>query len=108
MSAVPDKDEVARSLAEAHRMDFPAIRRIVRVIGTDESSVHEPVKLLEVNQETSPSGVVPITLGPYPPKYPYPSIIIEVTEEEYRQICSGDLVLPDGWKRGETLYQAAA
>jgi hypothetical protein len=108
MSIVPDKNNVALSLAEAHRLDFPAIRRIVRVIGTDESSVHEPVKLLEVNQETSPSGIVPITLGPYPPKYPYPSIIIEVTEEEYQRICSGDLELPDGWKHGETLYQAVA
>ena len=108
MSAVPDKNTVARSLAEAHRMDFPTIRRIVRVIGADESSVHEPVKLLEVNPETSPSGIVPIVFGPLPPKYPYPSVVIEVTEEEYQRICSGDLELPDGWKPGETLYQAAA
>ncbi|MGD0830983.1 MAG: hypothetical protein ABR907_08585 [Terracidiphilus sp.] len=108
MSVVPDKNKVALSLAEAHRLDFPAIRRIVRVVGVNESSVHEPVKLLEVNRETSPSGIVPITLGPYPPKYPYPSIIIEVTEEEYQRICSGDLELPDGWTRAETLYQAVA
>ena len=108
MSGVPDKDKAARALAEAHRLDFPEIRRIVRVIGTDESSVHEPVKLLEVNPETSPSGIVPITFGPLPPKYPYPSILIEVTEEEYKRICSGELVLPDGWERGETLYQAVA
>jgi len=108
MGGVPNKGEVARLLADAHRLDFPKIRRIVRVIGTDESSVHEPVKLLEVNPETSPSGIVPITFGPLPPKYPYPSILIEVTEEEYQRICSGELVLPDGWKHGETLYQAVA
>jgi hypothetical protein len=108
MIAVPDKDRVARLLAEAHRLDFPGISRIERVIGTDEFSLHEPVKLLEVNPETSPSGIVPITFGPLPPRYPYPSILIEVTEEEYKRICSGELVLPDGWERGETLYQAVA
>jgi hypothetical protein len=108
MSAAPDKNTVARSLAEAHLLDFPAISRIERVIGEEESSVHEPVKLLEVNPETSPSGIVPIVFGPLPPKYPYPSVVIEVTEEEYKRICSGDLVLPDGWTRAETLYQAVA
>jgi hypothetical protein len=108
MSAAPDKNTVARSLAEAHRLDFPAIRRIVRVVVADESSAYEPVKLLEVNPETSPSGIVPVVFGPLPPKYPYPSVVIEVTEEEYQRICSGDLLLPEGWKSGETLYQAVA
>ncbi len=104
MSNVPDKSEIAKLLADAHREYEPSITRIIRVIADQEHVADEPVKLLEVNPETSPSGIVPITFGPHPPRIPFPSVVIEVTEIEFEDIRTGSLLLPDGWRLGDMLY----
>ena len=103
-----DRKQVAMALAEAHREFEPSISRIIQVVGDEESGTQEPVKLLEVNPETSPSGIVPIAFAADPPRIPYPSVVIEVTESEFEGISSGRLLLPDGWRLGETLYPSAA
>ncbi len=108
MPKSPDKGAVARILADAHRKFEPAISRIFRVIADEEPAPYEPVKLLEVNPETSPSGIVPIAFGPDPPLIPFPSIVIEVTEDEFESIRTGKLPLPDGWRLGDLLYPSAA
>lgn len=74
---MPDKDQVAQLLAEAHRQLEPSISRIVRLVSDTENDGREPVKLLEVNPHTSPSGIVPIAFGADPPSVPYPSIIVD-------------------------------
>ncbi|HEV2991521.1 MAG TPA: hypothetical protein VG759_24005 [Candidatus Angelobacter sp.] len=108
--AMPDKSEIARVLAEAHRNIEPAISRIIRLVadGDREHDSREPIKLLEVNPDTSPSGILPIAFGADPPRVPFPSVIIEVTEAEFDKIRNGSLFLPDGWKLGDTLYPTAA
>ncbi len=103
-----DKGAVAKALADAHLKFDPAISRIIRVVTDEEAASHEPVKLLEVNPQTPQSGIVPIAFGPDPPKVPFPSVIIEVTEEEYEKIRSGSLPLPAGWRLAEILYERAA
>jgi hypothetical protein len=103
-----EKDEVARVLAVAHREMDPAINRIIRLVVDREDEVREPVKLLEVNPATSPSGILPIAFGADPPEIPFPSVVVEVTEAEYDQIATGELPLPEGWRLGDTLYPAAA
>lgn len=103
-----DKDQVALLLAEAHCQTEPSISRIVRLLSDLESDGREPVKLLEVNPHTSPSGIVPIAFGADPPSVPYPSVVVEVTEQEYDQIISGLLPLPSGWRLGTPLFPAAA
>lgn len=108
MPKLADKGEVAKALAEAHRKIEPGINRIVRVIADQEQASDEPVKLLEVNPDTSPSGIVPIAFGPDPPRIPFPSVVIEVTEAEFENIRTGRLPLPDGWRLGDTLYPGAA
>jgi len=108
LTITPDKSTAALQLVEAHLRSDPSINRVVRVIGGEESAVHEPIKLLEVNPDTSPSGIVPIAFGPNPPLTPYSTVIIEVTEEEFESIRAGDLTLPEGWSLGETLYPSAA
>lgn len=108
MLRTPDKGEIARSLADAHRKIEPGINRIVRVVADREQDATEPVKLLEVNPETSPSGIVPIAFGADPPQIPFPSVVIEVTEGEFEKIRAGSLALPDGWRLGDTLYPTAA
>ncbi len=103
-----EKDEVARLLAEAHRAMEPTISRIIRLVVEQENHAREPVKLLEVNPATSPSGVFPIAFTADPPQIPYPSVIVEVTEAEYEQIVNGQLPLPPGWSLGDTLFPSAA
>jgi hypothetical protein len=73
---VPDKDEVAQRLADAHHDADPAILRVVRLVSPHEAMRLEPVKLLEVNPATSPSGVLPIAFAPDPPDVPFPSILV--------------------------------
>jgi hypothetical protein len=102
-----DKSTVAHQLAEAHCRVEPSITRVVRLVSANEEDSREPIKLLEVNPETSPSGIVPIAFGPDNPSVPYPSIVVEVTEEEFGEIQTGALPLPEGWQLGHTLFSAA-
>jgi hypothetical protein len=104
---MPDKDEVARTLADAHRNLEETIARIVRLRGRREQDQNEPIKLLEVNSATSPSGIWPIAFGPAE-DVPYGSVVVEVTPAEYDAIIAGQLDLPDGWELGETLYAKAS
>ena len=101
---MPEKDEIAKLLADAHRQIEPTIRRIIRLLTEREDDIREPVKLLEVNPATSPSGIFPIAFTADPPEIPYPSVVVEVTEVEFEQINAGTLKLPTGWRLGNTLY----
>jgi hypothetical protein len=99
-----DKIQTARILADAHRSFDPGIVRIVLLVADSEQDANEPVKLLEVNPDTSPSGIVPIAFGANPPTVPFPSVVIEVTEGEFEKINAGRMPLPDGWRLGKTIY----
>lgn len=99
-----EKDEIAFVLAKAHQAMEPSISRIIRIVDAErEGDIGEPLKLLEVNPATSPSGIVPIAFAASPPEVPYPSVIVEVTEAEYEAILAGTLQLPAGWQLGNTL-----
>jgi hypothetical protein len=108
MPASMDKRAVANALAHAHREIEPSISRIVQVVDDRDSESGEPVKLLEVNPQTFESGILPVVFGADPPRVPFPSVIIEVTEREYQAIRDGSLSLPHGWRLGETIFPAAA
>ena len=103
-----DRDLVAKFLADAHRDVENTITRIVRIVATTgESESSQPIKLLEVNEATTPSGIWPIAFTPDPPRVPYGSVVVEVTPGEYQDIVNGRLKLPDGWVLGDELYSAA-
>ncbi len=101
---MPDKNAIARSLAEAHHREQTTITQIVRLLGPREIEANEPIKLLEVNPTTSPSGVWPIAFTPDPPEVPFGSVVVEVTPTEYDDILANRLRLPDGWTLGEKLF----
>lgn len=104
---MPDKDKIARQLAEAHKEVEATITRIVRIIAPNEADLGEPIKLLEVNTAVMPSGIWPIAFTPDPPHIPYGSVVIEVTPDEYEEIRSQRLSLPSGWSLGDELFAAA-
>jgi hypothetical protein len=98
--AVSNKDEVAKKLAHKHYDIEPGITRIFKLRDKPEFEglASTPIKLLEVNVDTAPSGIMPLYFGPVPSSgIPYPSVIVEVTPEEFERIKVHELKLPEGW-----------
>jgi hypothetical protein len=96
------KDEVALKLAQAHFTIEPGISRIFRLVSDAEASDDEPIKLLEVNEDTTEAGIVPVRFGPNKQAgIPYTSIIVEIVPSEYMSLRQGDLTLPKGWRLGQ-------
>ncbi len=104
------KDAVAEKLARAHFQVDPAIERIFRLHAPErETDDSEPIRLLEVNRETTSQGIVPIPFGPHAGSGIYfPSVIIEIRPEEYEQVLEGTLGLPDGWQLGSEIARPEA
>lgn len=106
------KDAVARELAQAHFTVEPAIDRIFRLILTDEKleqDPKEPVKLLEVNPNTTADGIRPVFFGPHPSSgIFFSSVIVEVTPGEFHQIETGATKLPNNWSLGPELFRGEA
>jgi hypothetical protein len=103
------KDGVARRLAEAHFHVDPGLTSIYRLVAPDrEASATEPIKLLEVSNETPASGVMPISFGPHMPSgIIFPSVIVEVTPEEFERIQRREMPLPHGWELGAQYHRPA-
>ncbi len=101
------KADVARELAAAHSGCEDSVIRIVRLTSEREDQDDEPIKLLEVNVETVPSGVMPVYFGPTD-DVPFASVVVELTGSEYDALQADKLELPDNWELGETLFERDA
>jgi hypothetical protein len=109
-AVVDDKAQVARELAKKHYQAEAGLQAVFRLTGSAEVEVRpiEPIKLLEVNTNTVASGVLPVQFGPAPASgIPYPSIIVEVSPEEFEKIKTQELKLPKGWQVGEEMPKPA-
>jgi hypothetical protein len=109
-AVVDDKAQVARELAKKHYQAEAGLQSVFRLTGSAEVEVRpvEPIKLLEVNTNTVASGVLPVQFGPAPASgIPYPSIIVEVSPEEFEKIKTQELKLPKGWQVGEEMPRPA-
>jgi len=106
-----EKDQVALRLATAHYEIEPGITQIFRLNASAPAELQpdEPIKLLEVNEDTIAAGVMPLGFGPLP-EYGinFPSVIVEVTPVEYEQIRQKALPLPLNWSVGELLPRPSA
>jgi hypothetical protein len=108
--AKPTKDEAARRLAELHYEIEPYLTYIHRLVAPPEAEARaeEPVKLLEVSESTTPSGITPLGFPPYPDDdIHHAAVIVEVTPGEFEQVIAGRLPLPDRWVVGEHLPRTA-
>jgi hypothetical protein len=91
------QDMEAAALARAHYEVEPGLRAIYRLEGPDPNDLR--IKLLEVNEQTVPTGIVPVGFAPHPASgLHYPSVVIEVTPQEYEAIRHKQLNLPAGWE----------
>jgi hypothetical protein len=97
------KIDVARRLARAHYTAEGGLVKVYLLVSKTESEA-EPIKLLEVNRSTIPTGIMPLRFDAAPARgIPYPSIIVEVTPDEFEKIQQSALKLPDGWLIGEEI-----
>jgi hypothetical protein len=104
-----EKVATALDLARKHYDLEDGLSQIFVIVSADEAGRSEPIKLLEVNEYTVESGIMPLHFGPAPSAgIPYSSIIIEVTPNEFQKIQSHELKLPEGWEIGEELPKPAA
>lgn len=107
---MPNKTHEARKLAAAHYEMEEGVTQIFRILGGTEAERRpdEPIKLLEVNEYSIPSGVMPLHFDAAPARgIHFPSVIIEVTPEEFNEIQLHELELPEGWTLGDLLPKPA-
>ena len=91
------KDEAVRELAEWHFSVEPDLKRVIRIVADNEDAPDEPIKLLEVNAATVATGnVEPYGFAPSA-SVPFPTMIAEVTPEEYERVERNEIKLPAGW-----------
>ncbi len=89
--------EESAALARAHYEVEPGLRAIYRLESADPND--HRIKLLEVNEQTVPAGIVPVGFPAHPASgLHYPSVVIEVTPQEYEAIQRKQLNLPAGWE----------
>ncbi len=102
---MPNKEEETRELARRH---YAVEAGLTDIFVLNDSAVAEVVRngetirLLEVNENTIPSGIYPLEFGPAPASgIHFSSVIVEVTPEEFKRIQTSELHLPGGWELGE-------
>ena len=101
--------EAAAELAEAHYAMDEGLQAVYRLVADQEDDAREPIKLLEVNRDTRPAGIVPIYFGTLPQRrIQYPYAVVEVTPEEYQQLRQGLLHFPQGWKQAQAYERRQA
>jgi hypothetical protein len=110
---MPTKEEVAFRLAQSHYVVEPGITQIYRLVKEDleEEQPDEPVKLLEVSEDSLPVGIRPVYFRPHLPSgIVYSSAIVEVTPAEFDRLGrdDGGLRLPAGWRLGSPIEKAPA
>lgn len=103
-ATIAAKRLAAERIAKRDYEAIQSIEYICRLIGDDEGRPNEPIKMLEVDSETIPSGMQPLCFGHCQEEginYP-PCIIISVTPEEFDHIEDGSMILPNGWRREQS------
>ncbi len=91
------KDAAARRLIEWHFSVEPELREVYRIVMANEDSRDEPIRLLEVNAATVPTGSVePFTFAPTA-EIPFRTVIAEITPEELESLQAHPEALPEGW-----------
>jgi hypothetical protein len=86
------KLETAKSLAEGHFRVDPNLVRVHLIEPIDQTDPDDPIRLLEVVKGTFERGIEPVGFTADPAHgVEYPSIIVEISPEEYKTVSQGKL-----------------
>jgi hypothetical protein len=91
------KEEVTRRLVDWHFRIEPGLKKVYRFFSEREDAEDEPIKLLEISEDTFATGRVDTFTFVPAGDIPYPSRIATITPEEMRGIQEGRIALPKGW-----------
>lgn len=94
---MPSKDDAVENLVKHHFAVEPALHAVYRIVSDREQDPDEPIKLLEVNAATPPSGSVEIFTFSPSAGVPYGVQIAEITPEELERFRINPDGLPKGW-----------
>ena len=94
---MPSKDDAVKELVEHHFAVEPDLRAVYRIVGDREQAPDEPIKLLEVNAATVPTGSVEVFTFSPSAEVPYRVQIAEITPEELEQFRGDPTAVPRGW-----------
>jgi hypothetical protein len=100
------KAEAAMELATIHYEVEAGLTQVFLLNDKAEAQqiAADTIRLLEVNENTVESGIMPLYFGPAPASgIPFSSVIIEVTPNEFKKIQANELKLPNRWEIGEAL-----
>ena len=102
---IVSNEQYAEELVQDHFAMEPGMIKIIRLVSPNEDVPEEPMKLLEVNSNTLPMGILPVGFPARIEKesdawYPR-AIIIEVTPGEYQQILADPGLIPNGWRMAQ-------
>lgn len=100
------KSEAADLLANRIREVDYGVLKVFRVLGTlvQEEDRTEPLKLLVVNRDTVPVGVLPLRFSSnHAIGVRLPYVVMEVTPGEFKEILRSRMPLPHGWRVGSQL-----
>jgi hypothetical protein len=91
------KDDAAKALIDWHFEIEPELREVFLVVDEEEAAPDAPIKLLEVNAATVPTGSVePFAFAPAG-DIPYRVLVAEITPQELKEFMAFPQRLPRGW-----------
>ncbi|MBI4704864.1 MAG: hypothetical protein HY744_27485 [Deltaproteobacteria bacterium] len=91
------KDQVAKDLIHWHFRVEPGLREVYRIMGEQEGRAGEPIKLLEVNAASITTGSVDSFAFAPTADVPFPTVIVELSPEEFEAVRRRPEMLPGGW-----------
>lgn len=92
-----DKDTTADRLIDWHFSIDSGTIAVYRILSNNENSKDEPIKLLEINEDTIETGRVDAFVFGPTEEVPYSTIMAVVTQAEMTKIENGEIQLPGGW-----------
>lgn len=87
----------ARTLIDWHFEVEPELREVYLIAPDDASSPDEPIRLLEVNNATFPTGTIEAFVFSPTDEIPFMTAIAEITPEELEFFVRNPEALPEGW-----------
>ena len=97
MIAILSRHPAARLLIDWHFKVEPELREVYLIAPDDESSQDEPIRLLEVNDATFPTGTIEVFVFSPTDEIPFKTAIAEITPEEFEFFVRNPEALPEGW-----------
>ncbi len=97
MTAILSRHAAARLLIDWHFEVEPELREVYLIDPDDESSTDEPIRLLEVNNATFPTGTIEAFVFSPTDEIPFMTAIAEITPEELEFFVNHPEALPEGW-----------